>query len=149
MACDSGLSLDEDILSRLLYLASCLWTSKPHIDLPLQWYLRPDPLSHCIYVWCRQHCCVNMSWWRMCCQRTLVRGKSQAVMSCMCFDAILLKQSIGYLKYYEEHYFAESFCHAVPTSTALQLCVFWCWWVFVKYCTKIPTCAPLWLTALK
>ncbi len=137
MACDGGLPLDEDILRRLLFLASYWWTSKPHSDLPLQWYLWPDPLSHCIYVWCRQHCCVNMSWWRMCCQRTLVRGKISGcdvpvcVLTAFCWSRMLDIWNI--------------------TNSTISLCVFWCFFLLLlntapkclhaPHCTKISQAA--------
>lgn len=49
------LTLDEDILSLLRLLASCWLMSKPRIGLLLPSFAAWP----CIYVWFRQHCCVN------------------------------------------------------------------------------------------
>lgn len=53
-----------------------------------------------------------------------MKEKSPAIISCVCFDVVLLRQDIGYLKSYEERPFAESFCIAVPATKIFQLYIF-------------------------
>ncbi len=51
-------------------------------------------------------------------------GKTSGFLSCACCDVVFIRQGVRYLKFNEEHSFAESLCLSVPTSKMFNSFVF-------------------------